>query len=84
MDLIDRMRAALELARGIGQPLAEYRLHPDDYKALRNQCKPFMQYDAAPGSADSFACVKIIQDESAERLPCLKTPNAELNGPPRR
>ncbi len=76
MDLIDRMRAALESARGIGAPLKEYRLHPDDYEALRKQCEPLLQYDAAPGSADSFAGVKIIQDDDAERLPRCKTPNA--------
>lgn len=76
MNFFDRMLAAkAELEKVHGLPLRECRLHPDDYKALREQCESLLQYDAAPGSVDSFAGVKIVEDESAQRLPRLKTPN---------
>lgn len=50
----------------------EMRLHPADIEALRRQCGT----TKAPGPINSWSGIKIIPDESAERLPRL--PRTEL------
>jgi hypothetical protein len=80
MGMIDSMRLAIEQAEKLGTPRREYRLHPDDYKALRGQCEPRLQINAAPWAPGQFAGVRIVEDEKAERLPRLKPPNARLSG----
>lgn len=68
-EVIERMRAALKAAEEMGPaPPSVYRLHPEDYEALRRACAPHLTR-AAPGSPDSFGGVRLIKDEAAPRLP---------------
>ena len=64
-DLLARMAEAQEMINAMPPVQSEMRLHPDDIAALRRQCGETI----AAGPFNSFAGVKIIPDESAERLP---------------
>lgn len=72
--MIDRMRKLAAAMDDAERRLAPYRaprvikLHPDDYKALREQVEPMLT-QPAPGAADSFGGVPVVIDEAAPRLP---------------
>jgi hypothetical protein len=70
-NIINDMAAAMEQAKlliGAAPLQKEIKLHPDDYKALLDQCKPHLLYPA-PGAADSFSGLRVVVDEHAPRLP---------------
>lgn len=61
-------RAINEHLARFGRPMRELRIHPDDYEELRREALPFLAHSAS-GAADSFSGVRLLQDETAERLP---------------
>ncbi len=64
MNLVDEMNMAIQKAKGIGTPITEYRIHPDDYSALRSQVKVF----TSDPQTHHFG-LRLILDEQAARLP---------------
>lgn len=62
------IEAVIELAKISRFPVTEYRLHPDDWDALRKSAKPHMVSSAGP-TLNEFCGLKIILDWDAERLP---------------
>ena len=64
----DMWNAISQLKATLAIPPKEFKLHPDDYKELQRQAKPFLKYPC-PEVPDSFGGLKIIVDEAAERLP---------------
>lgn len=68
MITITSMLAALKKAEEIGRPATEYRIHPDDYEALKEQTKDQRGY-LADWRPDSIFGLRIVLDADAPRLP---------------
>lgn len=65
---LTKMLAALKAAEAVGKPQTEYRLHPDDYEALKAQTKDQRPYPAG-GAQNSLFGLRIVLDADAPRLP---------------
>ena len=76
MPTLDAMIEAVKrIERENGRPATEYKIHPDDYAALRMQLDPGMYAANAPNRPPEIFGLRIVLDYSAERLP-TKAPNA--------
>ncbi len=79
MPTLDAMIETVKrIEREIGRPVTEYKIHPDDYDALRRQLEPGMWAAAAPYRPPEIFGLRIVLDFSAERLP-TKVPNYQAN-----
>jgi hypothetical protein len=65
---LTKMLAAIEACKAIGKPPTEYRLHPDDYEALKAQTKNQRPYPAGAEPNGLFG-LRIVLDPDAPRLP---------------
>lgn len=72
MNLLEKMIAAKAELEGLGKPLSELRIHPDDHKDLVRQCEPLLRYPSQ-GAVDSFNGLKIVIDSDAPRFPKKST-----------
>jgi hypothetical protein len=70
MPTLDAMIETVKrIERETGRPATEYKMHPDDYAALRMQLKPSMYAANAPTRPPEIYGLRIVLDCSAERLP---------------
>lgn len=74
MTTITSMLAAVKKAEEIGRPATEYRMHPDDYEALKAQTKD-QRFYPADRQPDSVFGLRIVLDVDAPRLPRRVTPS---------
>ncbi len=65
---LTKMLAAVEACKAVGKPPTEYRLHPDDYEALKAQTKDQRPYPAVWAPNSVFG-LRIVLDPDAPRLP---------------
>jgi flagellar biosynthesis/type III secretory pathway protein FliH len=64
-DLLAQMIESKRALESLPPVQSEMRMHPADIEALRRQCGA----TKATGPINSWSGIKIIPDESAERLP---------------
>lgn len=64
-DLLARMIEAKRAIEAMPPVKSEMRMHPDDIEAMRRQCGA----TKVIGPVNSWSGIKIIPDESADRLP---------------
>lgn len=67
----------LRIQRETGRPAEEYKIHPDDYDALRRQLPRDMYVANAPTRPPVIYGLRIVLDYSADRLP--RTPLTDQN-----
>lgn len=69
----------LRIQRETGRPAEEYKIHPDDYDALRRQLPRDMYVANAPTQPPVIYGLRIVLDYSADRLPrTLPTEQIEI------
>ena len=67
-DMRDAVRKLESIHAKHGKPPNELRIHPDDFEAIKRQAQPWLTRPAS-GLGDSIMGVRLVQDETAERLP---------------
>lgn len=65
--MLNDMLAAIEKLNSLPKPAIEYRLHPDDYDALRTEAQWMTM--TPPAQHSSLGGLRIVLDPDAARLP---------------
>lgn len=64
----DAVRKIEEIHAKHGKPPTELRVHPDDFEAIKRRFAPLLTHPAN-NLGDSIMGVRLVRDETAERLP---------------